>query len=142
MKDILQRRENLRSLHNLDSEATVEDLMRETPIIYATLEDQQAYHQSNVIKVKGRIAKKPISILIDLGSTHSYAMSRTIQCCRFIKKKHDKSWLVQLEIGTKTKVCEVVMECPLELTGIFTKSNLNILPMGSYVVLIEMDWLE
>ena len=45
-------------------------------------------------------------------------------------------------MGTKRKVSEVVKECPIELNGLFTKADLNILPLGSYDTLIDMDWLE
>ena len=40
------------------------------------------------------------------------------------------------------KVNEVVIECPIELNGILTKVNLNVLPLGSYDALISIDCLE
>ena len=58
------------------------------------------------------------------------------------KSKHGKSWLVQLATGTKRKVSEVVKKCPLVMDGLDTYANLNFLPLGSYDVLIGMDWLE
>jgi hypothetical protein len=72
LKYFLCKRENPWSLHKLDNVIIVEDMARETPRIYAALEDQQADRQSAVIKVEGNISKQSISILIDLGSTHSY----------------------------------------------------------------------
>ena len=45
---------------------------RVVPRIYAVLEDRQEDHQSTVVEVAGRIVEQSISILIDLGSTHSY----------------------------------------------------------------------
>lgn len=65
--------------------------MRVTAIIHAALEDQQADHQSIVIKVEAKIAKQYVSILIDLGSTHSYVTLRIVENCPLIKKKHGKS---------------------------------------------------
>ena len=44
--------------------------------------------------------------------------------------------------GTKRKFSEVVEKCPLVMDGISTYENLNILPLGSYDVLIGMEWLE
>ena len=32
--------------------------------------------------------------------------------------------------------------CEVDLNGFLTKVNLNILPLGSYDILIGMDWLE
>ena len=51
-------------------------------------------------------------------------------------------WLVQLAIGTKRKVSEKVVRCPLMMNGLVTYVYLNVLPLGSYDVLIGMDWLE
>jgi hypothetical protein len=49
---------------------------------------------------------------------------------------------VQLAIGAKRKVVELVKSCPLGMNGMSTKENLNILNLGSYDCLIGMDWLE
>ena len=37
---------------------------------------------------------------------------------------------------------EVVEKCPLVMNGLVTYVDLNVLPLGSYDVLIGMDWLE
>ena len=50
--------------------------------------------------------------------------------------------MVQLATGTKRKVSELVKRCPLEMNGLITMADLNIIPLGSYHVLIGMDWLE
>ena len=34
------------------------------------------------------------------------------------------------------------MDFPIEFNGPLTKSNLNVLPLGSYDALIGMDWME
>ena len=59
-----------------------------------------------------------------------------------MKSKHSKSWLVQLATGTKRKVSEVVEKCPLVMNGLITCVDLNVLPLGSYDILIGMDCLE
>ena len=45
---------------------------RAVPRIYASLEDCQADHKSTVVEVAGKIVEQSVSILIYLGSTHSY----------------------------------------------------------------------
>ena len=90
-----------------------------------------------MVEVEGKITK--ISILIDLGSTHNYISAKVVDICAFRKTKHSKSWLVQLAIGTKRKVSELVEKCPLEMGGLSSCTNLNILPLGSYGILIGMD---
>jgi hypothetical protein len=77
--------------------------------------------------------------LINLGSTHSYITLRIVEECSLKRKKHVKYLLVQLAIGAKRKVSEVVKECPVELNGFLTIAQLNILPLGSYDSLIGMD---
>ena len=81
---------------------------RTIPRIYAALKDCQAYHQSIVVEVAGKIGEKSVSFLIDPSSTHSYITPRIVDICAFKKLKHEKSWLVQLATGTKRKVSEVV----------------------------------
>lgn len=81
-------------------------------------------------------------ILIDLGSTDSYVTPKIVEGCGLRKKKHDKSWLVQLATRTKRKVREVVSEFRIEINGVPIVVDLNILPMGSYNSIIRMDWIE
>ena len=59
-----------------------------------------------------------------------------------MKEKHRKSWLVHLATRTKRKVNEVVEKCPLVINILSTCVGMNVIPLGSYDVLIGMDWLE
>ena len=106
------------------------------------LADLQEDHQSTVVEVAGNIVEQSVSILIDPSSTHSYITPRVVEICAFKKLKHRKSWLFQLATGTKRKFSEVVEKCPLVMNGLITCVDLNIQPLGSYDVLIGMDWLE
>jgi predicted aspartyl protease len=65
-----------------------------------------------------------------------------VENCKLNKVKHNKSWLVQLATGTKRKVVELVKDCMITIDGMETSVDLNILPLGSYDILIGMDWLE
>lgn len=55
---------------------------------------------------------------------------------------NDRSSLVQLAIGIKRTVSEVVRECPIGLNGFLNTIELNIFPLGLYDDLIGMDWME
>ena len=132
----------VRQVHNIHGAETMGQVARTVPRIYATLEDCQEDHQSTVVEVEGKIVEQPVSILIDPSSTHSYITPRLVEICAFKKVKHRKSWLVQLATGTKRKVSEVVEKCLLVMDGLVTCVDLNVLPLGSYDVLIGMDWLE
>ena len=63
----------------------------------------------------------------------SYVAPKIVDLCKLGKVKNDKPLMVQLAIGTKHKVSKIVKECEV---------NLNILPLGSYDIIIGMDWLE
>ena len=54
---------------------------------------------------------------------------------------HAESWLVHLARGTKKIVLHWVRPCAFELNGIPTSTHLNVLPFGSYSILMCMDWL-
>ena len=95
-----------------------------------------------MVEVAGKIVEQTIYILINPGSTHSYITPRVVEICYLNKSKHRKYWLVQLATRTKRKVSEVVEKCPLVMDGLVTCVDLNVLPLGSYDVLIGMDWLE
>ena len=95
-----------------------------------------------MVEVEGKISKQFFSIFIDPGSTHSYITAKIVEICSIKKLKHSESWLVQLATGTKRKVSEVVEKSPLVMDDLVTYANLNVLPLGSYDILIRMDWLE
>ena len=95
-----------------------------------------------MVEVEGEIIEQIVSILIDPGSTHIYITIGLVQMCTLKKSKNRRSWLVQLATSTKKKVSEVVRKCPLVIDGLITFVDMNFLPLGSYDVLIGMDWLE
>ena len=88
------------------------------------------------------INNQPISILIDLGASLSYISLRIVELLKLVLEKFDKSWMVQLDNGTKHKVTSFVKNCELLMNNFITHADLNILPLGSYDLLIGMDWLE
>jgi hypothetical protein len=58
------------------------------------------------------------------------------------KVKHNKSWIVQLAMGTKRKVVELVKDFVLTLDGMEIGVDFNILILGSCDILKGMDWIE
>jgi hypothetical protein len=111
------------------------------PRTYATLDNNQADHQASVVELEGMIANHLVSILIDPGSNLSYVPPQTIDKCKLQPIRHVKLWLVRLSTGTKRKVEEVIPSCQFIMGGFPTQATLNILPLGSYDLLISMDWL-
>jgi hypothetical protein len=95
-----------------------------------------------MIEVEGMINNKTIAILIHSGAIHSYIDPKMVESLQFPRSKHGKSWLVQLAIGARRKVNEMVNPCLMDMNGMNTKAHLNIFPLGSYDCLIGMDWLD
>ena len=72
----------------------------------------------------------------------SYIVHGVVDSIKLKKTRHEKSWLVQLATGTKRKVVDFIYDCEFSLGGQNTKTNINVLPLGSYDIIIRMDWLE
>jgi hypothetical protein len=141
-RDCPHRKDKARTVHTVQQAETVEDMGSRMPRIYAALDNKQAEFQSHMIEVEGMINNRPLVILIDSGASHSYVDPRVVESLHLTKRKHEKSWLVQLATGTKRKVTELVKSCSVDMKGMSTKAELNILPLGSYDCLIGMDWLD
>ena len=71
--------ESARPSYNIQEAKTSGQVEREVPIIYAALEDHQENHQSTMVEIAGKIVEQSVSILIDLGSTHSYITPRVVE---------------------------------------------------------------
>jgi predicted aspartyl protease len=128
----------VKSVHNIQEATTVEDMGR----IYAALDDRQAEYQSNMIEVEGKIINQSVSILIDLGASHCYIDPKIVDRLHLEKSNLGKSSLVQLATGTKRRIHDMVRSCSISLNGVNTSVDMNIIPLGSYDILIGMDWLD
>jgi hypothetical protein len=120
----------------------MEDMSTYVPRIYEALDNKQAEYQSHMIEVEGMINNQTLAILIDLGASHSYIDPKMVESLQLPRRKHGKSWLVQLATGAKRKVNEMFKSCLIDMNGLNTKADLNILPLGSYDFIIGMDWLD
>jgi hypothetical protein len=118
------------------------DMGRSLHRINATIDGRQVDHQSSVVEIKGKVNDTRISVLIDPGATLSYITPNIVKSNKLKKLKHAKSWLVQPATGTKRKVVDFTFDFEFNLGGLKIRTNLNILPLGSYDMIIGMDWLE
>jgi hypothetical protein len=141
-RDFPQRREKLRTTHNVQQAVIVEDMGRSVPRIYVSLDTKQAEFWLHMIDVEGKINDQPIAILIDSGASHSYLDLKMVERFQLTRSKLGKPWFVQLATWEKMKINEMVKACPMEMNGMRTKVDLNIIPLGSYDFLIGMDWLD
>jgi hypothetical protein len=132
----------VRTVYNVQQAVKIEDMGRNVPRICTALDNKQDEFQSYMIEVEGKINDQPISILIDSGASHSYLDPKMVEKFQLPISKLGKPWLVQLAIGEKRKINEMVKECPMEMNRLCTKDDLNIIPLGLYDCLIGMDWLD
>lgn len=109
------------------------------PRINAALEDRQAEYQPTMVEFEGKIFDYTITVLIDPRATLSYVSPKVVEQCKFETIKFKNPWLVWLATGAKRCVLDKVNNCPLKIEGQPVMADLNVLPLGSYGVLIGMD---
>eukprot|EP00253_Pinus_taeda_P035306 PITA_35306 len=112
------------------------------PRINAALEDRQAEYQPAMVEFEGKISNLIISVLIDPGATLSYVSPKVVERCNLQSVKFKNPWLVQLATGAKRRVIAKVNDCSFTIADQPVTTDLNVLPLGSYDILIGMDWLE
>jgi len=105
------------------------------------LDNKLAEQQEFIIEMDGKICDRVISILIDTGSNYNYVSHDLVDKCGLSKEFHSESWLVQLATGTKKRVHHWVRAYAFYLNGMPTTTHLNVLSLGSYNMLLGMDWL-
>jgi len=110
--------------------------------ISATPENRQDDYQISMVEIEGMMKRKTNYILIDPGASLSYVSPRIAESCKSKLDKFEKSWLVQLATGAKSKVVSYVKDSEMIMKDFKTQVSLNVLPLGSYDILISMDWLE
>ena len=81
------------------------------------------------------------SVLFDLGATHSFVSVVFVRLSRLVVRTLEPGLAVTTPVG-KTVVCKrVVCKCHVSFCGRVLPTNLVVLPMFSYDVILRMDWL-
>jgi hypothetical protein len=84
----------VRVFHNVHQSEIVEDMGRNVPRIYATLDNNKVEFQSHMMEVEGMIKNQTIAILIDSRASHSYIDPKMVERLHLPRSKHGKYWLV------------------------------------------------
>jgi hypothetical protein len=121
--------------------ATVGD-MGKAHRIHAAVNNRQAEHQSTVLETTGTIADQTLSVLIDPGATESFISGAALKRIKVKAVEQDEFSFVEMASGAKQKVGGKVTGCALNLGEFVTRVNLYVTILGSYDVVIGMDWLE
>jgi hypothetical protein len=81
------------------------------------------------------------SVLFDSGATHFFISIVLVRLSSLVVRTLEPGLVVTTPVG-KTMVCKrVVCECLVSIYGRILPSNLVVLPMFSYDVILGMDWL-
>ena len=121
--------------------ATVGDMVK-AHRIHAAVNNRQAEHQSTVLETTGTIADQTLSVLIDPGATESFISSAALKRIKVKAVEQDEFSFVEMASGAKQKVGGKVTGCALNLGEFFMRVDLYVTILGSYDVVIGMDWLE
>jgi hypothetical protein len=92
--------------------------------------------------MSGTVADHILSILIDLGSTESFIYGAVVKIIKVMAVKLDEFIFVEMASRAKQKVGGKVTGCILNLGEFFTRANMYVTILGSYDVMICMEWLE
>eukprot|EP00253_Pinus_taeda_P011178 PITA_11178 len=136
------QRKGTEQLSQIQEASTVGEVGRSIPRINAALEDRQAEYQPTMVEFEGNISNLAVSILIDPGATLSYVSPKIVERCKLQSTKFKNPWLVQLATGAKRRVGAKIRDCSFTIARQPVMADLNVLPLGSYDILIGMDWLE
>ena len=80
-------------------------------------------------------------VLFDLGATHSFISIVFVRLSRLVVRTLEPGLAVTTPVG-KIMVCKrAVCECLVIIYGRVLPTNLVVLPMFSYDVILRMDWL-
>ena len=80
--------------------------------------------------------------MVDPGASLSYVNPRIVEIYKLKSQKFKNPWLVQLATRAKRKFSAKIPNCTLEIGTKQLNVELNVLPLGSYDVILGMDWLE
>eukprot|EP00253_Pinus_taeda_P012349 PITA_12349 len=136
------QRKGAEQLSQVHEASTVGEVGRSIPRINVALEDRQAEYQPTMVEFEGKISNLNISVLIDPGATLSYVSPKIVEHCSLQPVKFKNPWLVQLATGAKRRVTAKISDCSFIIADQPVTADLNVLPLGSYDILIGMDWLE
>jgi hypothetical protein len=110
--------------------------------IHAVVNNHQAEHQSIVLEMTGTITDQTLSILIDPSATKNFISGAVLKRIKVKAVEQDEFIFMEMASGAKQKVGGKVTRCMLNLGEFVTRANLYITILGSYDVMIGMDWLE
>ena len=95
-----------------------------------------------MIEAKGNFQGMKISILFDSVATDSFISAKFVKHCNIPARNSEMAWQVELASGSKVETRLIAVDCKLQLKAFTTIVNLRVIPLGTYDIILGMDWLE
>ena len=124
--DCLQNQGGKPSIYSAWEVHTIGDVQKIIPWISVVLYNKQEEHQATIIEMDHELCDLFVTILINPKSNYMYVSSDFVDKCGLNKEVHAESWLVQLAIGSKKGVYNLVRDCVFKLNGMAALAHLNV----------------
>eukprot|EP00253_Pinus_taeda_P028063 PITA_28063 len=110
--------------------------------IHAVVNNDQAVHQSTVVQSLGIINGIKLKVLFDIGATDSFISSYALNKCGLASRRQNDFNQVEMASGELQSVGLSVDQCKIDLGVYTTKLKVYVTALGTYDLIIGMDWLE
>ena len=84
----------------------------------------------------------PLSVLIDPGATDTFISPSALLRCGLAAREQSNFRMVEMALGSQQLVGSMVRDCNVNIGGCDTKMNLYSTTLGTYDLIVGMDWLE
>ena len=110
--------------------------------IHGAIHNHQKEHQSIVVESTGKVNNVKLKILFDPGATDSFISPYALDKCGLAACEHDDFESVEMASGVKQAVGLKVRGCQVDLGVCTTKMDAYVTNLGTYDLIVGMDWLE
>lgn len=101
----------------------------------------QGTEAPKAFRLSGKIGNKALLMLLDSGSSHSFVNTETAQDWEGVQAMR-VPLKVKVADGAVTLCDQEVPDCEYVIQGHRFSSTLKLFPLGSYDIVLGMDWLE
>ena len=105
------------------------------------MDHRQAEFEATPLQLTGKLYGCKVSILIDTSATESFVGPSVVAKIPIKAGYMEKPWIVEYGKRTKRRVEQCLSCSELELPTFHTHVNLYVAPLGSYNVIVGINWL-
>ena len=109
--------------------------------IHAAVANRQAEKQVTPIEVTGKLFGTPVVILFDTGATECFISAKLAMKLKRKAARMDKTWTVHYGNNVVHTVEMCLFGAILDLPSFSTEVDLYVTPLGSYDIIIGVNWL-